>query len=292
MLTKSWRRKPGLVLAVPTILVSLSGLAQAQQSGLFPLHPIKRETGPVPQRGSGLQTLSIPVLRISPTVWRRFPEGWGCAQPRGPQRQGRVREAARRSPPKPIPPEEGEDQDMQAPPERGRQAIPNPPPDTERSPVRDGQAGQRRGRRANPPARRAPGSRQRARPGNGAVAVRHPRDEPGRAWCHAPRRRPQPKPAPCRACPIRARSRLEAAPPGNAPVHRLDFVEPARSEPDADPRTAPGHARCDPAAVEEARAVIRRGWRRRPRPVASNSAAADPARPRRPTQPARRGEVD
>ena len=53
--------------------------------------------------------------------------------------------------------EEGEDQDMQAPPERGRPAIPNPPPDNERSPFemdRPNNGGAAPG--ANPPARRAP----------------------------------------------------------------------------------------------------------------------------------------
>ena len=43
MLTKSKRGRPGLILGVLTVLLSSSGLVQAQQSGLFPLHPIKRQ---------------------------------------------------------------------------------------------------------------------------------------------------------------------------------------------------------------------------------------------------------
>src|SRR3954451_14559917 len=156
MLTKSWRLRPGLLVAVPTILVSLSGLARAQQSGLLPLHPIKRERVPCPEEDPVYKLYRYQYFGYHPTVWRRFPEGWGVRSPEAPNPKAEF-EKLPVKPVETIPPEEGEDQDMQAPPERGRQAIPNPPADTERSPFemdRPNNGGAAPG--ANPPARRAP----------------------------------------------------------------------------------------------------------------------------------------
>ena len=85
MLTKSRRRTAGLVLSVPLILASLSGLARAQQSGLLPLHPIKRERVPCPEEDALYQLAVTQYFGYHPTVWRRFPEGWGVRSfPRPP----------------------------------------------------------------------------------------------------------------------------------------------------------------------------------------------------------------
>src|SRR4051812_50115634 len=124
MLTNSWRLRPGLLLAVPTILVSLSGLAHAQQSGLFPLQPIRRERVPCPNEDPVYKLYRYQYFGYHPTVWRRFPEGWGVPSPEAPNPKAQV-EKLPAKPAEAIPPEEGGDQDMQPPPQRGRQAVPD-----------------------------------------------------------------------------------------------------------------------------------------------------------------------
>ena len=232
MLTKSWRLRPGLLLAVPTILVSLSGLAHAQQSGLFPLHPIKRERVPCPNEDPVYKLYRYQYFGYHPTVWRRFPEGWGVPSPEAPNPKAEF-EKLPVKPAEAIPPEEGEDQDMQAPPERGRQAIPNPPPDTERSPFEmDRPNGGAGAAGTNPPARRAPGAGNAPAPGAEPSPFDIPADDAAQP---APRPRqgqttkpavpslPDPGPAPD----------LNAPPPGNAPAPRTSRRE-ERDEPDAD----------------------------------------------------------
>ena len=228
MLTKSWRLRPGLLLAVPTILVSLSGLAHAQQSGLFPLHPIKRERVPCPNEDPVYKLYRYQYFGYHPTVWRRFPEGWGVPSPEAPNPKAEFEKL----PVKPvdaIPPEEGEDQDMQPPPERGGQAIPNPPPDTERSPFEMDRPNTGAGAAGtNPPARRAPGARNAPAPGAEPSPFDIPADDaaqpapvPGKA------RRPSRR---CRACPIQGLFPTETAPPpGNAPAPRHPDVKRATS---------------------------------------------------------------
>ena len=64
MLTKSISRKPGQVLAVLAAVTSLSGLAEAQQSGMFPLHPIRRERTPCANEEPIYKLYRESVLRI------------------------------------------------------------------------------------------------------------------------------------------------------------------------------------------------------------------------------------
>ena len=132
MLTKSWRRKPGEVLAVLTVLTSLTGLAQAQQNGLFPLQPIRRERVPCPERGADLQALPLAVLRVLPAPVETVPHGMAPEESRVPNRKAEL-EKQPVLPIAPIPPE-GRGRGPWPGGAGGRRAIPNPPPENERSP--------------------------------------------------------------------------------------------------------------------------------------------------------------
>jgi hypothetical protein len=135
MLIKTGMGKPGLALAVLTIIVSLSGLAQAQQSGLLPLHPIRRQRVPCPHEDPVYKLYRSEYFGYHPTVWRRFPEGWGFPSPEA----ANPKVEFEKIPVKPVqpPPTEGEEEAapaMPGQPEGGRPAVPSPPPEQERSP--------------------------------------------------------------------------------------------------------------------------------------------------------------
>jgi hypothetical protein len=163
---KSWRRKLGQVLAASTVLLSLSGLAEAQQSGLLPLHPIRRQRVPCPNEDPIYKLYRNQYYGYFPTQWRKFPEGWNLPSPEGPN----TRQVLKDNPiegPKPLPSEEGEREEMEGPPERGgRQPIPKPIPEHERSPFEmdrpDSGAGAATGEGA--PARRTPAPRSNTPP--------------------------------------------------------------------------------------------------------------------------------
>jgi hypothetical protein len=84
MRTKSRTRGRGLVLAVLTLIVSLPELAQAQQSGLFPLAPIKRQRVPCDQQDPVYKLYKEKYFGYHPPCWRPFPTGWGCPSPEKP----------------------------------------------------------------------------------------------------------------------------------------------------------------------------------------------------------------
>lgn len=132
MLIKSIRRKPGQVLAVLAAVTSLSGMAEAQQSGMFPLHPIRRERTPCVNEEPIYKLYRNQYYGYFPTQWRRFPDGWSLRSPEGPN----TAEELKKNPiegPKPFSPE-GEGEEMPGPAAPGtKPPIPNPPPD-ERSP--------------------------------------------------------------------------------------------------------------------------------------------------------------
>jgi hypothetical protein len=133
MLTKTKRGRPALVLGVLTVLLSFSGFAQAQQSGLFPNHPIKRHRVPCPNEDPIYKLYRNQYYGYFPTQWRKFPENWNLPSPEGPN----TAQALKASPieeTKPSP-AAGEGEEMEAPGERGGQRpLPQPPPETERSP--------------------------------------------------------------------------------------------------------------------------------------------------------------
>jgi hypothetical protein len=133
MLTKTKRGRPGLTLGVLTVLLSSSGLVQAQQSGLFPNHPIKRQRVPCPAEDPIYKLYRNQFYGYFPTQWRKFPEGWNLPNPEGPN----TAQALKASPieeTKPSP-STGEGEEPEPPAERGGQRpIPTPPPENERSP--------------------------------------------------------------------------------------------------------------------------------------------------------------
>lgn len=66
-----------LVLLAPTFV-------QAQQTGLFPLAPIKRQRVPCPDENPIYRRYRAEYYGYYPTCWRRFPPGWGCPSPEAP----------------------------------------------------------------------------------------------------------------------------------------------------------------------------------------------------------------
>ncbi len=84
MRTKSKIRGCGLVLAVLTLIVSMPELARAQQSGLFPLKPIKRQRVPCDQEDPVYKLYKDKYFGYHPPCWRPFPSGWGCPSPEKP----------------------------------------------------------------------------------------------------------------------------------------------------------------------------------------------------------------
>jgi hypothetical protein len=133
MLKISWRRKPGQVLGALVILASLSGVAQAQQSGLFPLHPIRRQRVPCPNEDPIYKLYRSQYYGYYPTQWRPFPQGWNLPSPEGPN----TKEALAKQPieaQKPPAPEEGEGDEMQPQPPTRPAAPPTLPAIPERSP--------------------------------------------------------------------------------------------------------------------------------------------------------------
>jgi hypothetical protein len=87
MRTNSRRRGQGLVLAVLTVVLSLPELAHAQQSGLFPPAPIKRQRVPCNQEDPIYKTYKHQYFGYYPTCWRTFPDGWGCPSRESPDKK-------------------------------------------------------------------------------------------------------------------------------------------------------------------------------------------------------------
>src|SRR5271169_2736635 len=84
MRTKSRSRRRGLALAVLTLIVSMPELARAQQSGLFPNSPIKRQRVPCDQQDPVYKLYKEKYFGYHPPCWRPFPTGWGCPSPEKP----------------------------------------------------------------------------------------------------------------------------------------------------------------------------------------------------------------
>ena len=179
MRTKSRSRGRELVLAVLTLVVSMPELARAQQSGLFPLGPIKRQRVPCDQEDPVYKIYKEKYFGYHPPCWRPFPAGWGCPSPEKPDVEKAFREQKLSTydnlQPGPGEEMEGRDQDL------GRPPIPD---------IRDG-------RSPFDPAPGQPG----ARPGNPAAPgparnpaspfdLDTPDNQPGAATPRASRSRP------------------------------------------------------------------------------------------------------
>lgn len=137
MHTKSWRRLLGPLLLAVAASVVLSESAQAQQTGLFPLHPIKRQRVPCSQEDPVYRIYKDQYFGYHPTLWRRFPSGWGAPSPEAPDAKASFQQI-------PLQPPEwyGEDEEPGVPgaegapnqPDAGKPNLPTPPNEDERSP--------------------------------------------------------------------------------------------------------------------------------------------------------------
>jgi hypothetical protein len=74
-------------LAVLALVVSLSERAQAQQSGLFPLAPIRRERPPCANEDPVYKLYKQQYFGYHPTYWSRFPGGWGITSKEAPDKE-------------------------------------------------------------------------------------------------------------------------------------------------------------------------------------------------------------
>lgn len=182
MLTKSMSRGLGRALTVLTVLTSLTGLAQAQQNGLFPLAPIRRERVPCPAEEPIYKLYRSQYYGYYPPQWRQFPQGWHL---NSPQRPNRAEELKKQPilPITPLPPEDGGEE-----PEGGRQAIPNPPAENERSPFEMDRPGN-----VQQPAPGAGTRRPAAPPAQEPSPFEMPADQPAEPRTPEPRR-PETKP--------------------------------------------------------------------------------------------------
>jgi hypothetical protein len=137
MRRNSRRLGRGLVLAALTVVVSLPGLARAQQTGLFPLAPIKRQRVPCDQEDPIYKTYKHQYFGYHPTCWRQFPAGWGCPSPNGPDKEKSFKELPPTAGERTDSPPEGEAEEGMGPQPPGtRPAVPAVPPGT-RSPFED-----------------------------------------------------------------------------------------------------------------------------------------------------------
>jgi hypothetical protein len=92
MRTNSRSRGRGLVLAVLALIASMPELARAQQAGLFPNHPIKRQRVPCDQEDPVYRIYKQKYFGYHPTCWSPFPSGWGCPSPEKPDKEKSFRE--------------------------------------------------------------------------------------------------------------------------------------------------------------------------------------------------------
>ncbi len=290
MLTKSISRKPGQVLAVLAAVTSLSGLAEAQQSGMFPLHPIRRERTPCANEEPIYKLYRNQYYGYFPTRWRRFPDGWALRSPDGPNTQ----EELKKNPiegPKPSS-GEGEGEEMQGPAAPGgKPAIPKPPPD-ERSPFEmdkpDNGAGAAPGRR-NPAARG-----NTPAPATEASPFDTPETNPAGAGA-APEGRPRASQPNRRSTPTLPDPGIpDLAPPGDAPAAppRASWNQRRSESREKDPGPLLSMSDATLPSVEEASSPAAPAGGAAAGTVANNSAAADPETAPAATQPApRRGPI-
>jgi hypothetical protein len=131
MRTNSRSRGLGLVLAALTMVVSLPELARAQQTGLFPLAPIRRQRVPCDQEDPIYKTYKQRYFGYHPTCWDQFPAGWGCPSRYGPDKAKSFKE---------FPPTVGErlEPGLEGEPAEGMQPLPGATRPPERPPLPSG----------------------------------------------------------------------------------------------------------------------------------------------------------
>lgn len=85
-------RTHALTLVMLTAAVGLSGRAEAQQTGLFPLAPIRRQRVPCDREDPTYKIYKSQYFGYHPTCWQKFPSGWGCPSREGPDREKSLKE--------------------------------------------------------------------------------------------------------------------------------------------------------------------------------------------------------
>lgn len=180
MLIKSRRRFRSPAAGALVVVLGAPALVEAQQSGLFPNAPIRRERVPCPHEDPVYRLYRHEYFGYHPTCWRRFPEGWGCPSPEAPNVAQAFRDQPRDAPPADLPSEEGGDLPGAPPrdgaPGEGPDAMPGmlpPPPDDTRSPFDLDAPGPARPAGAAPVLPEPPPARipDPAPPGSGAPAA-------------------------------------------------------------------------------------------------------------------------
>ena len=83
MRTNSRRGAHALTMVVLTAAVSLSGRVEAQQTGLFPLAPIRRQRVPCDREDPTYKIYKQQYFGYHPTCWRHVPAGLGMPESRG-----------------------------------------------------------------------------------------------------------------------------------------------------------------------------------------------------------------
>jgi len=107
--------------------VSLPELARAQQGGLFPLSPIRRQRVACDQELPIYKKIKYQYYGYYPTSWHPFPAGWGYPNPEAPDKAKSFRDqklGAREEDQMELPPEGA----APARPEGGRSPVPPLPP--------------------------------------------------------------------------------------------------------------------------------------------------------------------
>jgi len=95
MLTITWRRLRSPAAWAFILVMSAPMLAEAQQGGLFPLAPIRRERVPCEMENPIYGLYRNEYFGYHPTCWRRFPSGWGCPSPEAPNAAASFKERPR-----------------------------------------------------------------------------------------------------------------------------------------------------------------------------------------------------
>ncbi|MDR3622419.1 MAG: hypothetical protein P4L85_23920 [Paludisphaera borealis] len=181
MLTNSMRRFSGRALAVFATVVILSDWTMAQQTGLFPLAPIRRTRPRCDQQDPVYKLYKDQYFGYHPTLWRKFPSGWGAPSPEAPDKEKSFKEIPL-TPPEGLGEDQGDQgdqgQDMQGQPGGAQAPLPNPPAEDNRSPFEmDGPAAAPNGARprnpngANPPAGAEPSPFDKPGPRAGAPSA-------------------------------------------------------------------------------------------------------------------------
>jgi hypothetical protein len=173
MVTNSRRASLALVVGVLSILVGGSERALAQQTGLFPLAPIRRQRVPCDQEDAIYKINKQKFFGYHPTAWRRFPEGWSLPSPDAPNREQSFKEIKLGSTPESFEGEAGPGEEMRPQPAPAGPGA-RPPAATlpaDRSPFETDVPG------AAPGAAPAPRGGQAPKPGTPPPGARSPFDD-------------------------------------------------------------------------------------------------------------------